>query len=75
MDKKAEKKLVSEPAKTKKKNNKFEKIIEQKWEHMKLLCAIVNKNKGRALKYSEEEGKLINKKIEEIKIIESLINL
>ena len=30
MDKKAEKKLVSEPAKTKKKNNKFEKIIEQK---------------------------------------------
>lgn len=42
---------------------------------MKLLCAIVNKNKGRALKYSEEEGKLINKKIEEIKIIESLINL
>lgn len=65
--------MVSELAKPK--NDKFEKIKEQKREQLKLLCAIVNKNKGRAIEYSEEEGKLINKKIEEIKIIDSLINL
>ena len=62
VEEKIEKKLVSEPSKLKKENNKIEKINEQKQEHIKLLCAVINKNKGRALEYSEEEGKLINKK-------------
>ena len=61
--KKVGKKLVSQPPKPKKENNKIEKFNEQKRGHIKLLCAVVNKNKGRALEYSEEEGKLINKKI------------